>query len=265
MPLRTCPQPSSNHATLRTLIRSQARRAARRFSPAVARDLLEEAESYIGWKIFLRKLDPRHSQFPAAVSKALLRRAVDLHRRRAKQPMPLLGDQPVPSPAGEPDETGGYIGKLEEARLVLDRIRWRPAAPGGVDLFAVLLLHLRLSLAAAFGRVQADNHDQPLSHMPDFVAWCLAWREDEEGLRIAPGLALLRDAWAALEPDLATPPHRLPVTSVCRALGASDGLKTSRWDQWTCRARQQAKDRMGAQAWDDLFARWLPGQKTSAG
>jgi hypothetical protein len=139
----------------------------------------------------------------------------------------------------------------------------------GVDYFAVLLLHLRLAVAAKLSEHIAERGQE----LPDAVSYLLAryvpWRGDEEDLRLKAEWPTLREVWSSLEEVLDRPPYRVSTAALCDVLtgllGAGVAVTPDLWYQWLKRAKGMAKDRINPDDWDTFFAAWLPDRPPRPG
>jgi hypothetical protein len=132
-----------------------------------------------------------------------------------------------------------------------------------VDLYAVLLLHLRLVAAERGGRKLSKDGLWLDDGMHAFVTHVLPWRAAEEELRFRAGFPTLARLWSALADDVNRLPCHVGNRRLCQVLSClldagTQPLSLQGWAKWCDRARRRARQQLGEEAWQRYFARWLP-------
>lgn len=229
---------------------------------AANRLLLRVANNPNGW---LDRFQPGQPQFRNALVRILRCRCIDeLRTQRAQRIIPEDHDEPEPQP--EDESSVGEDVLRGAVRDILDEIAWAPEPRrNAIDYFAVLLLHLRLSLAGrgrSSWRRLARNGLLAHRSFAEFVAWCLEWRPEEAGRRFRPELPPLGELWSVLTPALELPPHLVTAETVCctltEHLRPPAAVALDQWRKWLQRARDTAREEMGEEQWREYFAVWLP-------
>jgi DNA-directed RNA polymerase specialized sigma24 family protein len=216
------------------------------------------------------------------LKKAVYNRAITLNRRLRRDLLILDGEDAMRK--GIPEAAEGSLGRrdgeqnheqvttdrhnepnrssLREAmagvRALLDRIFERFRGREVVDYRAVLLLQLRLALAAKVGGAVAE----PEQGLSEFVEELLPWSADEQPLTLRPGWPSLKDVWNALRPDVDGPTPRVGADAIGQRigelLGGADPLGSDAWYKWLQRAKDKAREVISPQEWEELLAPLLP-------
>jgi hypothetical protein len=264
---------------LRTTIEGIAVEVASRRPGHQAQRIEEDA-----WGIIFEKLtragsagyDPTAGEFEPWCRVVLENWAIDLTRRQARDPVDLARpgayERVTPSEVeGLPDRDRGDAAAEQAYRLLDESLKdlrdWLDQAAGDwadrrVNFYAVFLLHLRQGLVNRLSRTWvAETGDLPTGEMSSVVEHCLPWHPDEKLLTFRAGWPTLSAVWQELRPVADSPPYRVEGDAVCDALTRLQGgpeVTVERWHQWTLRARRRAVELIGTDAWERLFAPWLP-------
>jgi hypothetical protein len=269
-------------------------RAVAALRPAIERVAAEVASGRPGdlaqrirqdaWGVIWEKLtrtagatyDPSRGDFEAWCRVVLGNWAKDLFKHRARDPVDLArpgvhGRAIPPEVERLPDRSPGKEAAEESCRRLeesLEEVRsWLNEVGGdwaerGVDFFAVFLLHLRQGLVNRLGRTwAAETDDLPGGEISSVAERCIPWHPPEKLRSFRPGWPALSAVWDALRPVADAPPYRLEGDAVCDAINRLRGgseVTVACWHQWTNRARRRARERIAPDAWQRLFAPWLP-------
>lgn len=282
---------------LATFFRVCASIATRAYPCATQSDIEDEAMGIVCQALFDRAsagYDPTRNCFKPWCIAVLRNWATDLVRKRTRKRKPPrtsdIPDQTNGRPASEPDPSLDHTTIVEMAvsndrlanepdhrperprsvvtvegisrwsqafRQVLDGIAWR-CEKKDIDYFAVLLLNLRLKIAARVFDVGFASPDEPAK----YVASLLPWHPDEEQRLLSKSLPTLGQVWQALASDMNKPPTSKSLCVVVNQLAAEQGCSASLndgcWRKWCERAREEAEKRTNPEQWQQYFESWLP-------
>jgi hypothetical protein len=184
-------------------------------------------------------------------------------RRRRFASLEVIGEVRASVRKAPEDFSEVLLADSATLRGLLDARRWRPQPNDKVDLYAVLLLHLRLVAAARGGKVfsKAGLHREEGMHA--FVSGILPWRTDEEELCFREGFPTLARLWSALEDDVNRLPCHVGNLRLCQVLSGFLDAGTRPpslqvWAKWCDRARRRARQQFGEEAWQHYLGCWLP-------
>lgn len=252
-----------------------ARQVASHFSEPVRQSLLDDAFSHV-WERLGQFAAERGSPRSWCCS-VLYNRGVDMCRRR--RPAVSL-DSLCESECGE---FGGFdpeasmarpeaacmardeYGKVRQQRRgVLDQWSRQWRAPGEVHYPAVLLMRLRLALAASVAEeLPGDYHVAPVERRSQLVAWCLPWRDQERDWAFRAEWPSLAEIWQQVSLRIDDPPYFLDDESFCELVSEilEKSFSTDAWQQWGRRAKKQARGAIGKEKWNYLFGGLLPDRR----
>lgn len=267
---------TADQDVIRAFLCELSERVARQFSPTIR----EELSADTIYSLVAERIDrfrPDGGSFAAWCYAVIRNHAAGLRRRLSRDALGHL----VTSRAGSDDgsdrltilaanDPGDSVPDLAEEfgqiRRTLDRIAWDPEGAGRVDYYAVLLLHLRMALAAQVDRCSRNDGEIPLPGRSKLLEWCLPWREDEKRRRFRPEEPSLKWIWTKLADaiDAGEGTDLVPVLlDVIENQGAARAT-ADWWNQRTKRARDEARTRIGEEEWNRRFARWVPSRTRSA-
>ena len=191
---------------LRPLIESTAADVATTFRQLhVRQDLLDDSFSHVAERLQQYRVTETGS-FKGWLYRVLYHLGCDLRRRirrgdllrhartgQAGETSPALDN--VADTQAEPasGEAATCLANLfTELRKLLDRVRWEPSR--AIDYYALLLIELRLRLAASFCRALAAQ-EVPAAEIADQVERWLPWSDEEGGRRFRRDLLCLQHCW----------------------------------------------------------------------
>lgn len=266
-------------ASVRAFLVELSRRVGRSFSPAI-RDELEpdailsllaekvnrfrsDGGAFVPWchvvvqnhASTLRRTLQRDGLGRTKTGSSGSSREIDLLQEKTTQ---FLGND------GSLNEELESIGeRFQVLRLALNDVTWEPEGSRRVDYYAVLLLHLRMILAARLQRYTNDGNVLPMFCWSKFIEFCLPWRGGEGQRYFRPGEPSLADVWTGLASRIDASEDDIPLDLADELLGTMESLGSDRltidvWHQWTKRARDQVRTRLAPEAWDRAFASWFP-------
>ncbi len=254
-------------------------RVARRFSPTIREELSEDAIH----SLLVERIDqyrPEGGSFASWCYAVVRNHGASLQRRLSRDALGRMAasravsddgpDRLMVQPANDPSDTVPDLGEeFGRIRQTLDRIAWESEGVGRVDYYAVLLLHLRMALAAQVERCARKDGEFPLPGRSKFLEFCLPWRQDEAGRRFRPEEPTLERIWTELAGAIDAGEGGAGTDLVAVLLDVIEAQGAGRvtadwWNQRTKRARDEARARMGEEEWDRRFARWVPARARSA-
>ena len=100
-----------------------------------------------------------------------------------------------------------------------------------------------------------------------FIEESLSWSQHQEVLVINKGWPPLGELWATLREDVTAPPHRVDSERlsewVRKTAPEAAPFTADTWYQWVKRAKAQARQKMGAARWEEIFGPFLLTSKRS--
>jgi hypothetical protein len=254
------------------LIRAVAERVARGFrGQQIRQDLCDEALSHVGMR--LGQFDPgQGTPLEGWLRTVLYHFGAELRRRgRQRDPLnqaltgsflveswPATPASDLPASTGPADAEARLDQRVDGVRAQLDRLGALPRR--GVDYLAVLLVLARLRMAARV-RQSYPRGEAPRGEVAQLAAGLVPWHAEEGRLRFRDGCRPIGPLWRELVPLFDAGPGGALGLDIPRAmvekLGAEPAVSLSLWNQWTRRARTHARDLVGPDVWDNLFASWL--------
>ena len=159
------------------------------------------------------------------------------------------------------DDTVSLQDCYKTQRALLDELRSKMAAESGkVNLFAVLLVKLRLATAAAIAKMEAEGGREML--VGGLAADYMRWRRDEEELSFRPGWPTLGEIWGELSPKLVADSWRkyaeMLVDVVNDRISGPAPFRGDLWPRWCKRAKELARSHISSENWERCFARLMP-------
>ncbi len=268
----SCPWPNTLCPTeILRLTADLAERVGRRFPPHVAQRLSQEAPSHVALRI--ARFRPERAKFQTWAFRVLLNLGRDLYRRsrgpaRFLSPAALVAlPRRTANRLAPPNALNELAAHFRVVREVLNEISWHPVE-GRPDLFAVLLLRLRLGLAARVGTALGEGALLFDASVGQFVTGSLPWTATEEGRACCAGLLPLGTVWSTLATHFCQSPYRATAEQVCRAVrGEGPGqppVERARWATWSFRARTTARQSMEEATWQRYFAPWASGRESGS-
>jgi DNA-directed RNA polymerase specialized sigma24 family protein len=257
---------------LEPLIRAVAERVARGLrGQQIQQDLCDEALAHVGMRF--GQFDPEQATpLEGWLRKVLYNLGAELRRRRRRRdplnqalPASFLAESWPANPESGPGAgtgPGDAEARLDQwvsgVREQLDRLHALPRR--GVDYLAVLLVLARLRMA---GRVRRSypQGEAPRGEVAQLVAALVPWRADEERLCFRDGCLAIGPLWHEIVPLFDAGlggAHGLDIPrAMVEKLGAEPPVSLTLWNQWTKRARTHARQLLGQDTWDNVFATWL--------
>jgi DNA-directed RNA polymerase specialized sigma24 family protein len=235
----------------------------------VRQDLCDEALSHVGMR--LEQFDPaRGTGLEGWLTTVLYHLGAELRRNRSRRE-PLnqaaTGTEPggeaavvrAAAPAtGEADGDAALDGLVAGVRAQFDRLHALPRR--GVDYLAVLLALARLRMADRVRR-SYPRGEAPAGEVAELAARLVPWHTEEEPLRFRAGCLAIGPLWHEIAPLFDAGPDGTRGLDIPRAmiekLAADPPVSLALWNQWTKRGRTHARDLLGEDTWNHLFAAWL--------
>lgn len=239
-------------------------RVARRFCPPVREELLQEAIPHLWLRLGEPLLSLKRSESRSLLCSIVHRLGIDLYRKWQRRPGSLTVAQELclaaPSLESRP---GPAERRLRRIRETLDRLADLPQTSSRIDLHAILLLHLRLSLVATAARQRSLIRQASSFSLTSFVDHCLPWSKEDQNRCCCHGTAPNGIVWARLSPRIDRKPFTVTNPIICKALAGPDlAVQPSRWAKWAQRARLWAQAQMTLEEWEELFRPWLPRNRS---
>lgn len=255
------PQRNAAARHLEAEIAAIARRISASYSGYLQQEIAEQAVSHI-WPR-LSEYRAEKASFRCWCRAVLFHFAVDLWRRerRYRRAVPENAKEDPPHAVATVEE---YEQIHAERRRALDRLPSVPPKTNAVHYSAVLLLKLRLALAASLAREMPDDwHAPPLRRRSEFVARCLPWRPEEEEWRCKQGWPALASVWQCVGSSIDHEPFYVTDDEFCELLSKlfRDEFPASDWRQWVRRAKIAAQGTLGDTSWNRLFGDLMPDRR----
>ncbi len=242
------------------------RQVASRFRGSLHDELAAESAAVVWLRI--QRFQPKAGSFEDWCRTVLHHYAIDVYRRRARNPVQPAAGGEGPNLALEmaasddtQDVSEEVMTRCRELRAVLDQIAWPPSRV--VHYFAVLLLQLRLAAARQLTREELSRDASWRADLSQLVQWLLPWHPGERQAVFKRGWPPLETVWRGISTALGDPAVKIEADLICQTitplLPPAAQLTPDVWNQWVRRAKDQARSQVQDEAvWAGCFGRLLP-------
>lgn len=204
--------------------------------------------------------------------------AIDRARKAARERvLPLGTHDPAEHRSADAKEPDRFRTMMSQVQEIVEQLDWPPPRPGAVDLFVVLLMELRLTLAAR-GAITFDLDSERLAllgGLSGFVEQVLPWTPQQQNRCFKPGFPTLQACWDACSAyweDTQANGHsdknRRPIIdrgTFCRLVSElhddAPDLTTDCWYQWVRRSKAAARQHLATEDWDRYLAPFMPDHR----
>lgn len=262
----------TDELVLRT-VTDWARQSTFRGSPHIIEEVAEDAIGILSAVVC--QFRPGGS-FKSWCQRVFRNQAIDRARKAARERVVPLGDyDPAESRGADVAQSDLFRILMSQVQKIVDQLDWPPPHAGAVDLFAVLLMELRLTLAAYAAPAFRTDPELLILHggLQGYVEQLLPWTEKQRNRSFKPGFPNLEACWQACcaywEDTQGSPDDRRIATidrgTFCRLVSELqlDGpdLSTDCWYQWVRRSKATARGRLTTEEWDRYLAPFMPDHR----
>lgn len=261
----------TDEMVLRT-VTDWARQSTYRGSPNIIEEVIEDAVDILSAVIC--QFRPGGS-FKSWCQRVFRNQVIDRARKAARERVVPLGEyDPAECPRTDTQEPDRFRMMMSQVQKIIEQLDWLPARPDAVDLFAVLLMELRLTLAArAAAAFRSDTELLALQGgLSGFVEQLLPWTTQQQNRCFKPGFPALEACWQACceywEDTQGDSESRRMATidrgTFCRLVSElqqdAPDLSTDCWYQWVRRSKLAARDWL-LDDWDRYLAPFMPDHR----
>jgi DNA-directed RNA polymerase specialized sigma24 family protein len=250
-----------------------ARQSTFRGSPQIIEEVAEDAVSILSAVVC--QFRPGGS-FKSWCQRVFRNQVIDRARKAARERMEPLGDyDPAESCIADADQAVRFRFLMSRVQKIIEQLDRAWPHAGAVDLFAVLLMELRLTLAARVAA--AFRMDVELltlqGGLQGYVEQVLPWTEKQQNRSFKPGFPNLEACWqacCAYWEDTQDDSDDRRISTIdrgtfCRLVSElqEDGpdLSTDCWYQWVRRSKIVARQQLGPVEWERYFAPFMPDHR----